>query len=69
MFLGFTFTKKKISNNHKLLCHNNLLLFSFFLVEGIYHTPFLWEVGEDPATINQDHLFHLLVTTNKASSN
>ena len=56
MFLGFT--NKKISNNHKLLSHNNLSIFEgkftplFFWNNEPQPPALLWS-GRDPVMINQ----------------
>ena len=79
MFIGFTNTK--IGNNSNILSHSNLFWFFFFWGggggRGRFTTPSpillesrnpysLLKVGEDPAMINEDHLFQFLVTTNKS---
>ena len=57
MFLGFTNTKKSLP--HTLL----------FWWDNRHNSDAysLWKMGGHPALINQDHFFHFVVTTNKAS--
>ena len=80
MFLRFI--KTKISNNHKLLSLSNLTLFYQPIIfwekctlpnylenkQNSDPRPFC-KMGEDPAIINQNYLFYIFVTTNKASNN
>ena len=72
MFLGFTDTK--ISNNHKLLSFNNLLLLFYqalpFQGKNLPPPPnCLKKKAELQPLINQNYLFHFFFTINKANNN
>ena len=79
MIMSLRFMNTKINNKHYcplatfLYYFTNLYLFgekcptlTFWRMNSPHR---LCNVGEDPAMIYQNYLFHIFVTTNKASNN